>query len=149
MSYQTMPDEQIIQQIANSLDKKRRKKGIASVSLAKKGGHGVQTYSNFVNQGKDIRLSTFIQILRGLGELDKLEEMLEDKEAFSPTGKKVPIPKRIRTKTIVRNQDHEGITRLKKALDGFEIKKTEKEQQRSRTLKSILEKLNKGGKIDE
>lgn len=149
MSYQTMPDEQIIQQIANSLDKKRRKKEIASVSLAKKGGHGVQTYSNFINQGKDIRLSTFIQILRGLGELDKLEEMLEDKEVFSPTGKKASIPKRIRTKTIVCNQDQEGIARLKKALDGFEIKKTEKEQRRSRKLESILAKLNKGGKIDE
>jgi len=146
MSYQTMSDEQIIQQIANSLDKKRRKKGIASVSLAQKGGHGVQTYSNFINQGKDIRLSTFIQILRGLGELDKLEEMLEDKEVFSPTGKKASIPRRIRTKTIVHNQDQEGIARLKKALDGFEIKKTEKEQRRSRKLESILAKLNKGEK---
>ena len=72
--------------------------------------------------------------------------MLEDKEAFSPTGKKASIPKRIRTKTIMRNQDQESIARLKKALDGFEIKKTEKEQQRSRALKSILEKLNKGEK---
>ncbi len=93
-----MNDEQIIEFISTNLEKKRLAKGLKSEDLASKGGHGTQTYSNFINKNTNIKLETFIQILRGLGELDKFQACIEYSKPYSPMGNNKTLPKRIRQK---------------------------------------------------
>jgi hypothetical protein len=90
-----MLDEQIAQSIAKSIDKMRRVNGLTTEKMAMNGGFNPQTFSNFLNQGSNIKLSTLLQFLRGVGEIDKLEHVFEDKTLFSPTGQAVKIPKKI------------------------------------------------------
>lgn len=92
MSFSNISNEQIRKRMATSLEKKRLHKGIKSATLAEKGGHNVQTYSNFINKNSDIRISTLIDIFRGLGELDKLEALFEMRVPYSPLEKQsVPM----------------------------------------------------------
>lgn len=98
MNLENMSDEFIINFIAQNLEKKRLSEKITSEELAEKGGYNSQTYSNFVNKNTNIRMITFIQILRGLGALDILEK-IEYKEEFSPYRykNKIALPKRVKT----------------------------------------------------
>ena len=104
MNLNNMNDNQIIEFIAANLDKKRLSKNIVTEDLAKKGGHVSQTYSNFVNKNTNIRISTLIQVLRGLGELDKLQKLVEYKIPYSPLSNNVELPKRVR-KSVDKNGD--------------------------------------------
>lgn len=97
MNLNNMNDEQIIEFISQNLEKKRLSKKISSEELANKGGHVSQTYSNFINKNTNIRIVTLIQILRGLGELEKLQKIIEFKEPYSPLGNSQELPKRIRS----------------------------------------------------
>ena len=108
MNFETMSDGQIIQNIASFLEKKRLQKRIKAAELAEKGGFSAQTYSNFQNKKTDIRLSTLIQILRGLGELEKLERVFSQKEPVSLTGRKIITTQRVRTSSfaVVTKQNH-------------------------------------------
>lgn len=103
MNLNHMNDEQIIKFISENLEKKRLSKSLKSEDLANKGGHGAQTYSNFVNKNTNIRLETFIQILRGLGELDKLQKFIEYSNPYSPMGNNKVLPKRVREKNQKTN----------------------------------------------
>ena len=104
MSFELMPDKQIIKTIASSLEKKRLQKRIKVEDLAKKGGFNPQTYSNFLNKGTDIRLSTLLQIIRGLGELDEFKRFFQQEESLSLFGETARDKiKRVRTPKITRN----------------------------------------------
>lgn len=98
MKLSNMNDEQILEFISTNLEKKRLAKPITSESLADKGGHVAQTYSNFVNKNTNIRVSTLIQILRGLGELDRFQACIEYKEPYVPSKNNTSLPQRIRKK---------------------------------------------------
>lgn len=104
MNLSNMNDEQIISFIAQNLEKKRLSEKISSENLAKKGGHISQTYSNFINKNTNIRINTLVQILRGLGELDNFQELVEYKEPYSPLNTKTELPKRIRKNKVVTNR---------------------------------------------
>ncbi len=97
MDLNNMNDEQILEFISQNLEKKRLSKKVSSEELANKGGHVSQTYSNFINKNTNIRVVTLVQILRGLGELEKLQNIIEFKEPFSPLGNNSELPKRIRS----------------------------------------------------
>jgi len=97
MSFKNMSDEQIIKEIANSIEKKRLQKKIKASELAKIGGFNAQTYSNFINKHSDIKLSTLIQIIKALGELDKLESLFNTREVFNPLTNSTKTIKRVRT----------------------------------------------------
>ncbi len=84
MNINNLSDQQIIEFIATNIEKKRLSKNISSEQLAKDGGYNMQTYSNFINQGTNIKIKTVIQILRGLEQLDILQTLFEHKEQFSP-----------------------------------------------------------------
>jgi len=99
MSFESMSNEQIVEVIAKNIESKRIHKPISSEELAKKGGHKAQTYSNFINRHTDIRISTLIDIFRGLGELDKLEKAFEHKIPFSPLGIMKKTPKKVYKKS--------------------------------------------------
>lgn len=100
MNLSTMNDQQIIEFIADNLEKKRLFNEISAEDLANKGGHNAQTYSNFINKHTNIKISTLIQILRGLGELDSFQQIIEYKTSYSPMGvSNTKLPKRIRNHT--------------------------------------------------
>ena len=100
MNIKNMNDEQILEFISQNLEKKRLSKRIGMEELANKGGYVAQTYSNFINKNTNIRVSTLIQILRALGELDKFQELIEYKEEYSPLGNSAKLPKRVRKSNL-------------------------------------------------
>ena len=104
MNFNYMSDTQIIAAIGEHIEKARISKQISSENLAKKGGHHPQTYSNFINRGTNIKIETIIQIFRGLGELDKLQQAFEYKEPFSPSATKKKLPKRIWAKKNINDK---------------------------------------------
>jgi len=161
MNFNNMSDEQIREQIALSIEKKRINKKIKATTLAEKGGHNTQTYSNFINRSTDIKIGTLIQILRGLGELDKLEAIFDTNEPYSPLQNNSKSAVRIRTSSNtskvvdssdVKNEHSSTIlgTILEKAknntlIQSQEIEDTINDKQKKDALaKSILSKfLNK------
>jgi len=92
-----MPDDLILKDIAQKIEKKRLAKKIKVSELAKMGGFNPQTYSNFINKNADIKLGTLIRILRAFGELDNFEDVFADKVPASLWMKKSKkTPKRVR-----------------------------------------------------
>lgn len=96
MNFETMSNNQIIEFISKNIDQKRVSKKLTAQEVATKGGHNKQTYSNFVSKRTDIRLGTFIDILRGLGELENLQKLIEYKEPYSPLVNQIETKKRVR-----------------------------------------------------
>lgn len=95
MNFSTMSDKQIIEEMAKSLEEMRLINQVSTDEMSKKGGYNSQTYSNFLNRGANIKISTLIQVMRGMGELDKLQKAFDYKIPYSPTGKNSNLPKRI------------------------------------------------------
>lgn len=105
MNFETMSNNQIIEFISKNLDQKRVSKKQTAAELANKGGCNKQTYSNFISKGTDIRLGTFIDILRGIDELENFQKLVEYKEPYSPLGNQTKPQKRVRkTNTPKENQ---------------------------------------------
>jgi len=104
MDFNTMSDEQILHHIALNLEEMRIEKQISSEDMARKGGHNPQTFSNFINRGTNIRLGTLIQMFRGIGELDKLQNAFEYKKAFSPSGRYEKLPRRVWKKKTIQSE---------------------------------------------
>ena len=104
MSYALKTDEEILQDLANRLDLLRRSKGIKDVDLVSRGGTNRVVLNKFRNSHGGISLKTFIRMLRGIDELDRLESLLKLPEQYSPTQKQQHIPKkRVRSKKIKDN----------------------------------------------
>ena len=99
MSYSLKTDDEIISDLADKFDELRRYKKIKDEDLVKKGGTSRVLVNKFRNGHGGISLKTFIRILRGLGELEKLEKLIEIPNQYSPTGKNLDYPEhRVRDK---------------------------------------------------
>ena len=99
MSYSLKSDDEIMQDLADKIDLLRRYKNIKDTELVARGGTNRVALNNFRNGHGGISLRSFIRILRGLGELDRLETCLTIPQEYSPTGKKNKIPeKRVRNR---------------------------------------------------
>ena len=95
MQYKLLSDDEIIKDIGQKIEYLRRLKGIQSKELCEKGGAGYTAYRNLVNGKSGVSLKTFVELLRGLGELEKLEKLLSAQDGYSPTGQSATPPKRI------------------------------------------------------
>jgi len=105
VSYLLKTDDEIIRDLAKKFDEFRRYKKIKDEDLAKKGGTSRVLINKFRNDHGGISLKTFIRLLRGLGELEKLERFLEIPNQYSPTGGNMDIPEhRVRD----RKKDYSG-----------------------------------------
>lgn len=95
-----LSDEQLLGELGLRVDYLRRQKGLSDKQLAERGGLGLRTLVAFRTDHKDITLATFLRILRGLGEIERLEGLLPPAEpTYSPSdGRYVEPPKRIRKK---------------------------------------------------
>ena len=98
MSYELMTDEEILKDMAEKLDLIRRTKHIKDTELAARGGTNRTVLKNFRGGKGGISLTSFIRLIRGLDELDRLENLLSMPEAYSPSGKGPSVPeKRVRS----------------------------------------------------
>lgn len=105
MPYSLNTDDEILQDLANKIDLLRRYKSIKDTELVAQGGTNRVVLNNFRNGHSGISLKSFIRLLRGLGELDRLETCFDIPQQYSPTGKKRKIPKkRVRNKKSNKNK---------------------------------------------
>lgn len=96
MSYTLLNDDEILNDLAGKFDNLRRVKGIKDKELVSKGGTNGVAVSKF-RSGENITLKTFIRLMRGLGELERLEKLLSMPDRYSPTGSSFKIAeKRVR-----------------------------------------------------
>jgi transcriptional regulator with XRE-family HTH domain len=93
--FEQQSDAQILAELAERVDYLRRSKGYTDQETAARGGLGVRTLVAFRTSHKDITLSTFVRLLRGLGELNRLEALLPPATpVFSPAEGGYVEPKR-------------------------------------------------------
>jgi DNA-binding Xre family transcriptional regulator len=98
MPFSALPDDEILKALAAQFDSVRLQKGIKDQELVARGGTNGVAMGKF-RAGENITLKTFVRLMRGLGELDRLESMLSLPETWSPTGEaKKPAGKRVRSK---------------------------------------------------
>ena len=102
MSYEQLTDAQILADLAERLDYLRRSKAYTDREVAERGGIALRTSVAFRASHKDITLTSFIKLLRGVGELDRLGELLPPAEpTYSPAeGGYIEPPQRVREKRV-------------------------------------------------
>ena len=98
MSFQLMNNEQILEALGNQFEELRIHKNIQNKEIIEGGGASKDAINNFRHSNGDIKLSSLIKILRGLGELDRLENLLKVNTEYSPTQQDKKQPKRIHKK---------------------------------------------------
>jgi len=72
MAYTVLTDEEILHDLAQKIDFMRRNKKIKDSEVAMRGGTNRVVLNNFRNGHGGISLKSFIRLLRGIGELDRL-----------------------------------------------------------------------------
>lgn len=103
MDFSLMSDNEIMAELADRLDLTRRNKTITDEQLIVDGGSNHNTLNRFRSHQGGISLVNFIRLLRGVGALDQLEQLLKVDAGYSPAAdvagkqQKEP-PKRIRKK---------------------------------------------------
>lgn len=107
MSFAHQTDAEILRELAARIDHLRRQKAYTDRETCERGGVSVRTLVAFRRSNKDITLSSFIRLLRGIGELERLEGLLPPAEpVFSPAQQRfVEPPKRIRGKPATPADD--------------------------------------------
>lgn len=99
MSYTLLTDDEILADLAAKLDHLRRAKKLKDEELVAKGGTSRFILKKFRSGAGGITLKSFIRLLRGLGELDRLETLLRPPDEYRPTGNHQQIPaQRVRDK---------------------------------------------------
>lgn len=79
MNLSARTDQQVLKEIARRIKHKRLRINMTQAEAAEKAGLHYNTLSKF-EQGHDITLLTFIQILRALNELETLENFIPEPE---------------------------------------------------------------------
>lgn len=82
MDFNLLTNEDIIKELGKNYEELRLQKRLSDEDVHKKGGVSIDAIQRLKN-GYNINLLNFIKILKGLGELDKLQKLLEVKEEFS------------------------------------------------------------------
>ena len=94
-----MTDKQIVEQLGKDFDLLRRYKHIQDKELLAKGGANSSALNKFRGYKGNITVENLVKLLRGIGELERLEALLSVPDLYSPKrGAKVVPAKRIRTK---------------------------------------------------
>ncbi|MDA3948627.1 MAG: hypothetical protein PF508_05310 [Spirochaeta sp.] len=99
MAYTLLTDDEILADLAAKLDHLRRSKKLKDEELVAKGGTSRFVLKKFRTGTGGITLKSFVRLLRGLGELDRLEALLQLPDRYSPSGRHDTIPaQRVRDK---------------------------------------------------
>ncbi|KGE73418.1 helix-turn-helix domain-containing protein [Spirochaeta lutea] len=84
MKYSLMNDQDIMEDLARRIDSLRIQKHLKDSDIESLGGISRQLLSDFRRGKRGISLKSFIRILRGLGEIDRLDRMLPREREFRP-----------------------------------------------------------------
>ncbi len=84
MDYRLITDEEIMQDLAERYERIRIQKRLKDTDIESKGGVSRQLLSDFRKGKRSISLKSFIRLLRGVDELDRLRKLLPDSDEFSP-----------------------------------------------------------------
>ena len=96
MRFSLLSDEEILIELGTRIERRRREKEFSDAELVEKSGTNIATLKRFRANKGTISLTSFIRILRGLGELDSLNALLESTHTFSPSQQiEKPLKKRI------------------------------------------------------
>ena len=99
MKYSLMRDEDIINELAEKINTIRIRKRLKDRDVELAAGISRQLLSDFRNGKRSITLKSFIRLLRGVGELDRLQNLFADTAGYSPlSGSEKDRPKRVRSK---------------------------------------------------
>ncbi len=82
--YSMMSDEDIILDIAERIDALRIRKRLKDSEVQSAGGVSRQLISDFRNGKRSISLKSLIRILRGIGEVDRLQNLFDESSEYSP-----------------------------------------------------------------
>lgn len=85
MSIDLQTDEQILKALGEQFEALRLHKHIQDAEIVAKGGVGKDAVDKLRNNRGTITLTSLIKILRGLGELNRLEKLFEIDAEYSPT----------------------------------------------------------------
>ena len=97
MKYNILTDDDIIMDLAKQFERLRVRKQIKDTEIEEAGGISRRTLYNFRQGTTAITLKSFIRLLRGIGELERLETLLDDQEEYRPLGgSEKELPKRVR-----------------------------------------------------
>lgn len=84
MRYNMMSDEDILKDLAQQFDKIRIQKRLKDTDVEAAGGASRQILSGLRSGKRAVTLKSFIKLLRGIDELDKLQNMLKVQDEYSP-----------------------------------------------------------------
>ncbi len=99
MKYSMMSDENIVHDIAESIDSVRIQKRLKDTDIESAGGISRQLISDFRNGKRSISLRSFIRILRGINELNRLQDLFHETHEYSPlSSPESELPRRVRNK---------------------------------------------------
>lgn len=95
MDFNLHTDKDVIRELGDRYEKIRLKKGLSDEDVSKKGGATIAAIQR-LKSGENINLVNFIKILRGLGEINRLDKLLVIEDDFSIREKvKKSTPKRV------------------------------------------------------
>ena len=97
MNYNLLTDEEILKDLSRRYEEIRLRKRIKDTEVESIGGISRQVLHNFRRGKSVISLKSFICLLRGIDEVNRLQDILLSPEDFSPMGqaRKAP-PRRVR-----------------------------------------------------
>ena len=104
MDYSICDDETIIKDLAEKIDLIRLQKRLKDEDVESAGGVSRQLISNFRNGKRSISLKSFIRLLRGIGELERLQNIFPETDSYSPIH---PLPEKP-VKRVRDRQDQGG-----------------------------------------
>lgn len=97
MSFELMTDKQIVEQLGKNFDLLRRYKAIQDKDVFAKGGTNSSALNRFRGNKGNITVENLVKLMRGIGELDRLDTLLNVPDEYSPTTGEITAPlKRIR-----------------------------------------------------
>ncbi|MCJ8311728.1 MAG: hypothetical protein MJK11_02010 [Pseudomonadales bacterium] len=99
MKYHLMTDVQIMEDLGKQFEQLRLFKNLTVDQVCEQGGTNKLTVNRFTHNKNAIRLDGLISILRGVGELDKLEALFELPEKITFEKSDVIKKKRVRKPT--------------------------------------------------
>ena len=93
--FEVLTDQQIAEKLGEQYDYIRRKKAIPDKELLEVAGTSSAVLAKLRSGKGTITLQSFIKLIRGIGELRRLEDLFYEPEPFSPTMRVNEPPARI------------------------------------------------------
>ena len=97
MDYSKCDEDAILSDLAAKFDRIRLEKRLKDEDIERIGGVSRQLISSFRNGKRSISLRSFIRLLKGINEIERLQTLFPDSDSYSPRTEQSKVPrKRVR-----------------------------------------------------